>query len=433
MMKKFIKSIFLSCSLVTMMGLNQVNAEEVFIDKAVAIANDEIILKSELDNATNRYIESLKAKGVEIPNLQDVRKNILEQLIINSLIMQLAKKNSFDLSDTDVDRAIEYMARSNNMTPKQLIEEAKKNGFSEALFRAKMKEDVITNELKRSQVRSRINISDQEAEQLAINLKEHAETQESYHLANILIRIPQDATPAQLDSANRRMKNLIKSHDKGESFATLARKYSEAPNAIEGGEMGKSKNLNELPPELAQIIDAHEVGDLVGPLKIEQGLLLIKIYDKGHQTLEPIEQVKVRHILLTTSIIFDDDKAQETLAKYRQEIINGDSKFEDLARVYSKDPGSSFNGGLMDWANPDIFDPRFKLAVANLKVGEISEPFKSSFGWHIVLLEGRKVDTDSLEAYRIKAREILQNREMRSETEKWERELRDSSYVKIME
>ncbi|MDY5779115.1 MAG: SurA N-terminal domain-containing protein, partial [Succinivibrionaceae bacterium] len=178
-----------------MFGLNQVNAEEVFIDKAVAIANDEIILKSELDNATNRYIESLKAKGVEIPNLQDVRKNILEQLIINSLIMQLAKKNSFDLSDTDVDRAIEYMARSNNMTPKQLIEEAKKNGFSEALFRAKMKEDVITNELKRSQVRSRINISDQEAEQLAINLKEHAETQESYHLANILIRIPQDATP----------------------------------------------------------------------------------------------------------------------------------------------------------------------------------------------------------------------------------------------
>ena len=187
-----------------------------------------------------------------------------------------------------------------------------------------------------------------------------------------------------------------------------------------------------MPPEIARIIEAHEVGDIVGPFKMQDGLLLIKVYNRNSLALEPIEQVKVRHILLTTSIIFDDEKAKNTLLKYRQEILNGDARFDELARTHSQHPCTSFQCGLMDWMNPDVFDPRFKMAIKALEVGQISEPFKSSFGWHIALVEGRKIDTDSLEAYKIKAREILTNRSLREETEKWERELRDSAYIKFL-
>jgi peptidyl-prolyl cis-trans isomerase SurA len=428
---KKLKNIFLGFFVTAM--LSSANAEAIFIDQAVAIANDEVILQSELNSALERQIISLKNKGVEITSFESLRKNVLEQLIIQSLIFQLAKKNSLEISETEIDRAIELMAKSNNMSINQLIAEAKNNGYTESSFRKSIKYNIISSEVTRSQVRNRIQISEQETKQLAITLQKSHENQLSYHLANIFIKVSPSATPAQLDRANRKINTIIKAHNKGESFASLAQKYSEAPNAIEGGELGKNLNINEMPQEIAQIIENHEVGDIVGPLKIQDGLLLIKIYDKGYQTLQPIEQVKVRHILLTTNIIFDDDKARSQLEQYRQDIINGDSSFDELARTHSQDPGSSFNGGLMDWMNPDVFDPRFKMVISTLEIGQISEPFKSSFGWHIAMVEDRKVDSDSLEAYKIKAREILTNRSLREETEKWERELRDSSYVKILE
>ena len=424
--------IFLSAYLCLTLSFAPSYGEEILVDKAVAIANDDVILQSELDGAIKHYLDSLEAKGIAAPAYDVLRKNILDQLITQSLILQLAKKNSFEIRETDVDAAIAMMAKTNNISVAQLLADAKKNGYNEASFRKNIKESIISQEVKRSQVRNRILISDQETLQLALALQKNSENQQAYHLASIFVKVSPDATPAQVDSANRRINTIINSHKKGESFASLAQKYSEAPNAIEGGELGKAINLNEMPPEIARIIEAHEVGDIVGPFKMQDGLLLIKVYNRNSLALEPIEQVKVRHILLTTSIIFDDEKAKNTLLKYRQEILNGDARFDELARTHSQDPGTSFNGGLMDWMNPDVFDPRFKMAIKALEVGQISEPFKSSFGWHIALVEGRKIDTDSLEAYKIKAREILTNRSLREETEKWERELRDSAYIKFL-
>lgn len=429
MLKKYL---VLLATVITLLSPQASLAEEKLIDKTVAIANEDIILQSELDNATQMYLQTLKAKGIPAPDAAVLRKNVLEQLINQSLILQLAKKNGFDISDTDVDRAIEHMAKANNTNVANLIAEAGKNGYSEALFRKNVKENILTSEIKRSQVRNLINISDPEAEQLALNLKQNAQNVLSYHLANIFLKQDLNATPAQVDSVNRRAKLIMSSLEKGENFSSLAQKYSEAPNAIEGGDLG-SLNLNELPPDIAQVINHHEAGDIVGPLKVQGGIVIVKIYSIGHEKPLPIEQVKVRHILLTTNIIFDDDKAKAKLDQYRKEILNGDAKFDELARTYSQDPGSAFNGGLMDWMNPNVFDPRFRDAIKPLKPGEISEPIKSSFGWHLILLEGRKIDNDSLEAYKIKAREILTNRSMREESDRWERELRDSSYVKILE
>ncbi len=429
MMKKFLAIGLLTSLLSSSLAF----AEQQLVDQAVAIANEDIILASELKQASAVYVRNLQNKGIALPDSATLRRLVLDQLINQSLIMQLAKKSSIELSDTDIDHAIENIAQANRKTVGQVLAEAKQNGYSEASFREFIKENIISQEVKRAQVRNRVNVSDQEVEQLALTIKEQASSQMSYHLANILIKLPEDASPSQIDTASRRAQTIVQAHKSGTSFASLAQRYSEAPNALEGGDLGKNINLNELPSELANAIATHEIGDLVGPLRTQSGIVIIKIYNYDKQKPEPVEQVKVKHVLLTTSIIFDDEHARAQLERYRNAIINGEAKFEDIARTHSQDPYTAINGGAMDWMNPNVFDVRFRNEIALLKPGEISKPFKSSFGWHIAYLEDRKIDTDSLEAYKIKAREMLHMRSLNDEMQKWEQELRDSSYVKILE
>lgn len=419
-------------TLLIMMGLSQAEATDYMVDRTIAIAGDEAILFSDLNSEVIKYKNFLKAHNQELPADDVIRKNVLEQLITKRLILQLANKNNIIISDTDLDRAIKHIAENNHMTTEQLMSKYRTTGLTDVAIRNTIRDDIIIDEVKRSQVRSRIHISDQEAEHLAYVLKDQAAHMLTYHLAVINFSLPVTPSPAATDAANRKVNMVMKELKSGMSFAHAAQKYSESSNAINGGDLGKL-TINEIPEYAAPAVSRAKPGDVVGPIKTERGLSLIKVYDIAKMTPQPLEQVKVRHILLTTNIIFDDVAAEQRLNNIRNDIINGDHKFEDEARRYSEDSGSAYNGGLIDWSNPDIFDPRFREAIKSLNPGNISEPFKSSFGWHIVELIDRKIDKDSIEAYKIKAREILSNRSVMEESEKWERELRDSAYIKILE
>lgn len=416
----------------TIAGTPAYAATAVPVDRTVAVANNDIILESELAKASSNLKRNLLRMGQELPPDDIIRKNALERLIVNSLIMQLAEKNGITMTDSDIDRAISHMAAMNHTTVSAMLAQAAKEGFSEADYRNEVRNNVIIGEVTRSQVRSRINISDQEVEQLALMLKDNASAMSSYHLGLIFVKLDPDASPAVTDAANRKMKQIKDELSKGKVFANVAARFSEAPTAVNGGDLGTIPE-SQLPPYIADAVRDRKKGDLVGPFRTEEGLNLVKIYDVGSMTPEPVEQVKVKHILLKTSIIFDDKAAEARLAGFRSEIENGDKTFDELARSYSEDYSNSFDGGLMDWMNPEVFDPAFRDAIALLKPGEISRPFKSSFGWHLAELVGRKVDRDSLEAYKVKAREILFNRSINEESERWQREIRDSSYVKIYE
>ncbi len=402
------------------------------VDRTVAVANNDIILESELAKAIVNLKRNFQKTGQELPPEDVVRKSALERLIVNSLIMQLAEQNGITMTDSDIDRAISHMAALNHTTVPAMLAQAAREGFSEAEYRNEVKENIIIGEVTRNQVRSRINISDQEVEQLALMLKDNAAAMKSYHLGLIFIKLDPDATPAQTDAANRKVKQIKDELARGKVFANVAARFSDAPTGVNGGDLGTIPE-SQLPPHIADAVREHKKGDIVGPVRTDQGLSIIKIYDMGGMTPEPVEQVKVKHILLRTSIIFDDKAAEAKLAALRASIVNGDKSFDDVARSNSEDYSNSFNGGLMDWMNPEVFDPAFRDAIAALKPGEISKPFKSSFGWHLAELVGRKVDRDSLEAYKVKAREILFNRTIAEESERWQREIRDTSYVKIYE
>ena len=418
--------------LISITATSSVCATDYLVDKTIAIAGDEAILFSDLNHEIIKFKNYLQSKGAEIPPADILKKNVLDQLITRRLIIQLAEKNNITLSDSELDMAISHIAASHHVTVEQLMNQYRKTGLSDAAIRESIKNDIIVEEVKRSQVRSRIHISEQEVDQLAHLLKEQAAHMLTYHLAVISISLPVTPNPAQTDAANRKVNLILKELKEGQPFVKVAQKYSEANNALSGGDMGRL-TIDEIPEYASIAVSRANAGDVIGPIKTDMGLNIIKVYDIAKMAPEPIEQVKVRHILLKTNIIFDDDAAQKRLASFRNEIINGSRKFDDTARVYSEDPVSSYNGGAMDWMNPDVFDPRFRAAIKNTGIGEITEPFKSSFGWHIAEVMDRKIDKDSIEAYKIKAREILSNRTLMEESERWEREIRDSSYIKILE
>lgn len=415
-----------------LIGMNTAYAKDYLVDRTIAIAGDEAILFSDLNSEIIKYKNLVKASNKELPSDEVIRKNVLERLITKRLILQMAAKNNIVISDTDLDRAIKQIADNNGMTPEQMMSKYRSTGLTDLAIRNTIRDDIIIDEVKHSQVRSRIHVSDQEVTHLAQVLKKQSAHMLTYHLAVINILVPVTPSPAASDAANRKINMVLKELKAGMPFAKAAQKYSESSNAIDGGDLGKL-TINEIPEYVAQAVSRAQAGDVIGPMKTERGLSLIKVYEIAKMTPQPLEQVKVRHILLTTNIIFDDEAAEKRLNNIRNGIINGDYKFEDEARKYSEDFGSAYNGGLIDWSNPDIFDPRFREALKNLEPGEISEPFKSSFGWHIVEVIDRKVDKDSIEAYKIKAREILSNRSIMEESEKWERELRDSAYIKIFD
>ena len=268
------------------------------VDRTVAVANNDIILESELAKAIVNLKRNFQKTGQELPPEDVVRKSALERLIVNSLIMQLAEQNGITMTDSDIDRAISHMAALNHTTVPAMLAQAAREGFSEAEYRNEVKENIIIGEVTRNQVRSRINISDQEVEQLALMLKDNAAAMKSYHLGLIFIKLDPDATPAQTDAANRKVKQIKDELARGKVFANVAARFSDAPTGVNGGDLGTIPE-SQLPPHIADAVREHKKGDIVGPVRTDQGLSIIKIYDMGGMTPEPVEQVKVKHILLT--------------------------------------------------------------------------------------------------------------------------------------
>ena len=266
------------------------------VDRTVAVANNDIILESELAKAIVNLKRNFQKTGQELPPEDVVRKSALERLIVNSLIMQLAEQNGITMTDSDIDRAISHMAALNHTTVPAMLAQAAREGFSE--YRNEVKENIIIGEVTRNQVRSRINISDQEVEQLALMLKDNAAAMKSYHLGLIFIKLDPDATPAQTDAANRKVKQIKDELARGKVFANVAARFSDAPTGVNGGDLGTIPE-SQLPPHIADAVREHKKGDIVGPVRTDQGLSIIKIYDMGGMTPEPVEQVKVKHILLT--------------------------------------------------------------------------------------------------------------------------------------
>ena len=409
------------------LAASETSSAEITLDSTAAIVNSDIVLQIELNQMQAEVERNFKERGAQIDAIT-ARRAALEQLITRSIILQQGKQFGLSLTDTQINQALAQTALSSNASVEQIL--ASYKAPNEAVARQRFADDLIINEVRNNQVRRRVHISDAEVNLLAKSLREIGSVEPSYHLAQIILPLDPRASYARVEAVTALANRVKREAQQGTDFMALSAQYAQGSTAAQGGDLGYVTESQVPVPFLPALLKA-QVGDIIGPFRSPMGMHLIKLFDVTHQAVEPITTYKASHILLKTSIIFSDEAAQSELITLRTSILNGELSFADAAKKYSEDTGSASLGGELGYAPANTYVPGFARALVNLQEGEISQPVKSNYGWHLIYLEDKKIDKDSDEAYQQRARELIYNRIFAQEGAAWEREIRAAAYVRV--
>lgn len=429
MIKKVLNTLLSGVIIVTCW---QAQAEQIKLDEVVAIVNEEVILASEIEALTSSVTKRATEAGQTLPAPDVLAQQALDKLIIDSLQLQMAKKMGMRVSDAQLEDTIRNIAKGSGQTVDQLRQTLIAEGGSFSDYKEEVRTQLLTNEVQRMQMRRRITISDQDVDNLLAIMKEQGQKNLQYRISHLMIQVSSDADSATMEASQEKIQGIKARIVAGEHFPDLALAVSAGPKALEGGDWGWM-NINEMPTLFANAVHDGKKGDIIGPLRSAAGLHVIQIADiRGKETVFTNE-VNARHILVKPSVILSEDKAKSLLNDYLARIKSGDADFADLAKAYSDDPGSAVKGGELGWSDPNVYVPAFKLALSDLKKGEISQPFRSSHGWHIVQLIDRRTQDTTEKANRQKAWQLLYNRRAAAESQAWLNELKQEAYIRILD
>ncbi len=393
----------------------------------VAIVNDGVVTESELDDQIATITERLKQQNVKLPAPDVLRSQVLERLVVQEVEMQRADRLGIKVSDEQLNATVAEIAKTNNLTLAQLPAALAAQGADYPAFRDGTRKEMILATLRQREVLSKINVTPRELDQFIEHLKKLPGENDEYDVSDILIAIPSDANQARVDELATKAQEVFE-RAATEDFARLAVAYSNSQTALEGGALGWRKGP-DLPTVLAETIVSLKPGEVSKPVTTANGFHIVKLNAVRSATGDPVQdQVHVRHILVKPNTLQDDATVRLKLSGVRQKILDGQD-FGPFASTMSEDSGSAVNGGEMDWTSPNSFVPEFAEAVASLKDGEISEPFQTQYGWHIVQLLGRRKFDTTEDSLRDRAFRQLRDSKADEETEQWVRRLRDEAYI----
>ena len=401
------------------------------LDRVVAVVNQDVVLASQLDSLILKVQRDAAAHNQPLPEYGQLRKQALDRLIGESLVVQLADRQGLKVSDTQLDQTLASIAAEQKMSIDQLKQEAAADGLSEAQFREQIRREMLMGEVRRNQMRQRINISDQEVQQVVKLMQTQGSKEQQYHVGHIMLALSSSADADEQARVTAKAEQILQQLKQGADFKKIAMAESAGPKALEGGDWGWM-TLEEMPTLMAEAARGAKDGDIVGPLRSGAGLHIVKIFEsRGNQQADQIE-VKARHILLQPSIILSEEKAKQMLEGFLRDVKAGKANFAQLAEKYSEDPGSAVQGGELGWANPQIYDPAFRDQLINLQPGQYSQPFRSNHGWHLVQLEDRRQEAATDETLKNRAYQMIYNRRFTEEVQSWLDELRDGAYINII-
>lgn len=403
----------------------QVRGDQKQLDSIAAVVNDGVVLQSELNKEIKNVTERLANSGTRMPPSDILNQQILERLIVQQIQLQRAARTGIQISDEALNDALGTIAQRNGVTLIQLPQMLAREGINYAMFREDIRKQMIIERLRQRDVLSRIAVSERE---IANYLeREGIENNTDYKLSHILISMPAGATPIEVSEAEDSIIDIYEELLDGANFAELAVTYSNGQQALEGGSIGWRKG-SELPTLFADVVPAMQAGDISEPIRGGTGFHLIKLDAlRGvSQTFE--DQSQIRHILIKTSEIKDSDTAKQQLLEIREQIVGGES-FVTVATAVSEDPGSAAKGGDLGWTSSGVFVPEFQTMADSLPIGELSEPFASPFGWHILEVTGRRTYDTTAEIQNRRAIMAIRNAKFEEETELWVRRIRDEAFV----
>ncbi|EPO2917669.1 peptidylprolyl isomerase SurA [Vibrio cholerae] len=415
-------------SVLSALTLFNAHAEPKQLDSVAVIVNSGVILQSDVDSALKTIKANAKQNKQPLPQETVLREQVLEKLIIDTLQQQEADRIGVKIDDNRLNEAIKEIANNNQQTQDQLIASIAQEGLTYPEFREQIRKEMAASDARNALVRRRINILPAEVDTLAELLAQETDATVQYKISHIQLRVDDGQDKSAAETLANKLVNDLKN---GADFAQMAYAYSKGPKALQGGDWGWMRK-EEMPTIFADQIKMQNKGSIIGPFRSGVGFHILKIDDvKGLETVA-VTEVNARHILIKPTIILSDEGAQKQLNEFVQRIKNGEVTFAELAQQYSQDPGSAAQKGELGYQTPDLYVPEFKHQIETLPVGQISEPFKTVHGWHIVeVLDRREVDrTDS--ALKNKAYRILFNRKFNEEASAWLQELRASAFVEVL-
>ena len=401
-----------------------------WLDRIVAIAGQEVITQRELDAAVQRIAAQLRAQGAELPAPAALRRQVLEKLIVDKLQLQRARRLGIRIDDITLDKAIANIAAENNLSLTQFRRALQKEGVAYPDFREQIRQELTITQLRKREVDQRLHITDQEVDDLIARNKAALQSRRQYHLRHILIAVPEAASPEQVQAAREKAEQVLAQARQGADFAQLAVANSDGQHALEGGDLGWREG-DRLPTLFTDTVQHMKPGQVSDLLRSPSGFHIIKLEAvRGGGKGLTVTQRHARHILLKAGDGMTPRMVRNQLEAMRDKIEAG-ADFGELARRYSQDPGSAKQGGDLGWTASGAFVPEFEEVLQRLQPGQISEPFQTRFGWHIVQLLGRRQGTLSDTELRKRAREFLAAQKREEALQLWLRRLRDEAYVEI--
>ncbi len=410
---------------------DELSATGEFLDGVAAIVDDGVVLKSQLTEQTAMILKRAQEQDISLPPAAELREQLLERLIITEIQLQRAQRVGVLVSDQMVNEAIGRIAQQTGVAFENMPEKLADEGVDYAKFRRDLREEIILEQLRRADVGRRISVSPREVESCIADLEDNVAINSDYNLSNITISIADSASGADIDAALAETNEIISRINDGADFAALAIRYSDAQNSLDGGALGWLKG-EQLPTLYTDVVAVMRAGDVSVPIRIASSFHIVKVNDmRSAVQHSQIDQVLVRHILVTPNEIIDDQTAKQRLDDALEKIRAGED-FAELAKLLSDDLGSANTGGTMDWSGPGTFVPEFEAIVGETEIGSITEPFQSRFGWHVVEVMDRRVydNTEDLKESNCVAK--IRNGKMDEETQLWIQRLRDEAYVDII-
>ena len=433
MKKSSIKSIYLGATIGITAVLGTPFAEELsetgeFIDGVAAIVNEGVVLKSELNRQQDLIIARAMEADMQLPPAHILREQVLERLIVEEIQMQRASRIGIQISDQMLNGAIAEVARSNNIAFEDLPPLLAQDGINYAEYRRDMRKQMILEQLKRIDVINRISVSPREIESCIADLEDNAVVNSNYHLSHIFISVPNAATNEQFSTAAREAAEVYDQLTAGANFGALAIRHSNGDTALEGGSLGWRQG-DQLPTLFFDVVGEMQSGDFSQPIRAVSGYHIVKVNEiQGVVQKSEIEQMRIRHILVTPDQIIDEETAKGLLDDALEQIRDG-GDFAEIAKLLSDDPGSANNGGEMGWTNPGEFVPEFEEIAKNADIGVVSVPFRSRFGWHILEVLERRVYDNTTDLKTSNCVQRVRNGKLNNETELWVRRIRDEAFV----
>jgi peptidyl-prolyl cis-trans isomerase SurA len=397
------------------------------LDRIVAVVNNEVITRNELNERVKRAHSQLARQGTAAPAPAELERQLLERMITDRAVIQYANENGVRVDDVELDRAIERIAQENQMITAQLRMALEKDGIPYARFREDIRSEIIMARLREREVSEKIVVTESEIDSL-LAAPEPAGVDE-FNLSHILVRVPENASPEQVQERLARAEQALAQLKSGTDFRQVAAAFSEAPDALQGGVMGWRES-SRLPTLFADALQKMQPAGLSSILRSPNGFHIVKLNERrGGQQPAVVEQTNARHILIKVSEIVSESEGRARAATLKERLDNK-ADFAQLARANSEDTSAS-RGGDLGWLSPGDTVPEFERAMNALKPGEVSAPVRSPFGWHVIQVVARRASDMTAERKRVTARQTLRERKGDEAFQDWVRQTRDRAYVEM--